>query len=95
MSFSRSIAAPNCLQANILVTNGTPPSACLADFGLATIAVDPDQSHLISLNVEVDGGTPRFMSPERLAPETFGMMSSTPTRESDIYAFGMTILEAR
>ena len=42
------------------------------------------------------GGTRRWMSPELLIPERFGMHGSEagrPTRQSDCYALGMVIYE--
>jgi serine/threonine protein kinase len=42
------------------------------------------------------GGTRRWMSPELLDPEMFGILPSEgdrPTRQSDCYALGMVIYE--
>ena len=42
------------------------------------------------------GGTVRWMSPELLDPERFGMLGPEgyrPTRQSDSYALGMVIYE--
>jgi serine/threonine protein kinase len=44
------------------------------------------------------GGTRRWMSPELLDPELFGIPESEgdrPTRQSDCYALGMVIYEVR
>ena len=44
----------------------------------------------------IGGGTRRWMSPELLDPERFGMPESEenrPTRQSDCYALGMVIYE--
>ena len=44
------------------------------------------------------GGTCRWMSPELLDPELFGIPQSEgdrPTRQSDCYALGMVIYEVR
>ena len=44
------------------------------------------------------GGTRRWMSPELLDPEMFGIPQSQgdrPTRQSDCYALGMVIYEVR
>ena len=39
-------------------------------------------------------GTPRWMAPELLLPEIFGFTDKQlPTKSTDIYAMGMTILE--
>ena len=74
-------------QANILINNSG--HACLADFGLATIA--SDQSIFISSCVQ--GGTIQWMSPERIDPEGFGLTEGRPTKESDCYSLGMVIYE--
>jgi len=39
------------------------------------------------------GGTPRWMSPELLDPERFGVSDDRPTKQSDCYAFGMVVYE--
>ena len=44
------------------------------------------------------GGTYRWMSPELLDPELFGipeLEGDRPTKQSDCYAFGMVIYEVR
>ena len=38
-------------------------------------------------------GPIRWMSPELLVPDRFGLSSQSPTRESDCYALGMVIYE--
>ena len=81
---------PNILtKANILIDQ----SGCarLADFGLMTIITDP--KHLLSSSSHTQGGTVRWMSPERIAPERFGFKNSRPTISSDCYALGMVIYE--
>ena len=69
--------------------------ARLADFGLAT-AVD-ESIPGSSTNHDGVGGTLRWMAPEVLYPDKFGFTLGTkkvlPSRSTDIYAFGMTILE--
>ena len=39
------------------------------------------------------GSAIRWMSPELLSPEHFGLKESSPTKESDYYALGMVIYE--
>jgi hypothetical protein len=63
--------------------------ALLADFGLMNILLD-SATHDFSSPV---GGPARWMSPELLSPEEFGLDSSLPTTASDIYALAMVILE--
>ena len=72
---------------NVLIDNSG--RACLADFGLLKMASDR-QSFLSS---HVECGTYRWVSPELLDPERFGLEESRPTVESDCYAFGMVIYE--
>ena len=90
------------MQANILI-NGDR-RACIADFGLSTITgvatvAGGSRASLISndpLMSFTGGGTRRWMSPELLHPERFGMPESEnnrPTRQSDCYALGMVIYE--
>ena len=87
---------------NILI-NGDR-RACIADFGLSTItgvaaATGAPRASLISEDTLMSftgGGTRRWMSPELLDPERFGIPESEdnrPTRQSDCYALGMVIYE--
>ncbi|KAF9647762.1 kinase-like protein [Thelephora ganbajun] len=75
--------------ANILIDQHY--HACLTDFGLTTIVVDP--AYPTTSSSSTVAGTTRWMSPERLDPNQFGFEDSRPTKESDCYALGMTILE--
>jgi len=92
-------------KANILISKDR--RACIADFGLSTITGvttrapgEGSQASLISKDTLMSfagGGTRRWMSPELLYPEKFGMPESEgdrPTRQSDCYALGMVIYEA-
>ncbi|KAF9781215.1 kinase-like domain-containing protein [Thelephora terrestris] len=74
---------------NILITNETPPRACLADFGISTLA--PSTSGVTA--TDNAGGTFLYMAPELIAPSTIGSSSARPTKPADIYALGMVILE--
>ena len=76
-----------CSQANILINNDG--HACLTDFALLTIVSDQSTG----LSTGESGGTIRWMSPELLDPERFGLKKSQPTKESDYYALGMLIYE--
>ena len=91
-------------KANILI-NGDR-RACLADFGLSTITgvaarASAGASRTSSISDDTlmsftAGGTRRWMSPELLDPEMFGIPQSEgdrPTRQSDCYALGMVIYE--
>jgi serine/threonine protein kinase len=64
----------------------------LADFGLASIILDPDVTDDIIAPVDMQGTIP-WMSPELLEPERFGLKHSKFTKASDVYALGMLILE--
>ena len=79
-------------QSNILISNDTPPRACLADFNFITI---PDPVQKLSCSARLEGGTIKFMSPELLVPEEFGKEDALPTPEADIYAFGLVIFQVR
>ena len=39
------------------------------------------------------GGTTRWMSPELLYPEKYGISDDRPTKKSDCYALGMVVYE--
>ena len=65
--------------------------ARLADFGLLTIV--SDHTNFMSSSSAPSGGTTRWMSPELLHPEQFGLDHGRPTKESDCYALGMVIYE--
>ena len=77
------------IKVNILIDETR--HARLADFGLLTIISDP--RYLLSSSSHSHGGTLRWMSPERIAPERFGLEKSRPTISSDCYALGMVIYE--
>lgn len=72
--------------ANILIDGNL--HARLTDYGLSAIISDPnvvDPSTATSPSVEIV----QCMAPELLHPPSFCLMNSHPTRESDIYAFGV------
>ena len=77
------------LEANILIDRDG--HACITDFGLLTII--PDQASFVSTITRTEGGTLRWMSPELLDPESFGLKDGFHTKESDCYALGMVIYE--
>jgi len=67
----------------------------LGDFGLAVI-VDETTSRTTTIGEEPKGTT-RWMAPELLLPEEFGFTGKfkkqLPSKDTDIYAIGITILE--
>ena len=65
--------------------------ARLADFGLLSIISDP--KYLLSSSSHTQGGTARWMSPERINPERFGYKDGRPTISADCYALGMVAYE--
>ncbi|KAJ7779798.1 kinase-like domain-containing protein [Mycena metata] len=71
--------------ANILVDDAG--HACLTDFGL-TIVNDASTAQ-----TKNSGGCVRWMAPETLDPDTFGVQNRPRTPASDIYAFGCVCLE--
>ena len=91
------------VKVNILINKDR--QACIADFGLSTItgvtthAPGSARVSLVSMDSLMSftgGGTRRWMSPELMDPERFGMPESEdnrPTRQSDCYALGMVIYE--
>jgi serine/threonine protein kinase len=90
-------------QTNILIKQGC--RACLADFGLSTIvgierraAASASLTSVASKPSLVSftaGGTTRWMSPELLDPDRFGITDYRPTKQSDCYALGMVVYEVR
>jgi hypothetical protein len=58
-----------------------------------TAATDPNAS--IAETSATSGGTTRWMAPELLSPEDFGLSRMELTMASDIYALGMVVLEVR
>ena len=52
-----------------------------------------DLDHSMSAHAVVEGGTFSFMAPELLDPAKFGLESSIPTREADVFAFGLLVLQ--
>jgi serine/threonine protein kinase len=73
------------------MTNDEPPKACLADFGFTTMVFDPYNP--MSSSFTLEGGTMTFMAPELLVPSKYGLGNAVPTKEGDIYAFGLVILQ--
>lgn len=77
------------IQLNILMNNDH--RAVIADFGLAAVM---SSTSLITASA-TGGGTVRWMAPELLMPEEYGLTHSKSSKESDVYAFGMVIYEVR
>src|ERR1700723_3563516 len=78
------------LQSNILVSESG--QARLSGFGLASF--DDDLLQLTATtNFSDPSGTMRWMAPELIDPEAFGINHSRPSTATDIYALGMVLLE--
>jgi len=56
-----------------------------------TMVFDPLNPMSSSLTLE--GGTMTFTPPELLAPPMFGLKGSIPTKQGDIYTFGLVTLQ--
>lgn len=93
------------VKANILINKDR--RACIADFSLITVTgvgtnAVPGASPISTMSDDTlmsftAGGTYRWMSPELLDPDRFGIPQSEgvrQTRQSDCYALGMVIYEA-
>lgn len=66
----------------------------LADFGVG--AFEAGQTTALGSASLSAGGTPRWQAPELFIPSLFDeTVTGRITRESDVYAFGMTALEVR
>lgn len=67
-------------------------SAVIANFRLASFLPDPGVGTGIPAS-ECDPRSARWLAPELLFPEKFGLESARLTKETDIYAFGMVMYE--
>ena len=82
-------------------TAGASQASLITNDPLIPFTTGASQTSLISndsLMSFTAGGTCRWMSPELLDPELFGISQSEddrPTRQSDCYALGMVIYEVR
>ncbi|KZT00195.1 kinase-like protein [Laetiporus sulphureus 93-53] len=73
--------------ANVLIDRVSPWEyvARIADFGLSTT--------IETMTRSCGSGTIRWMAPELLDPESFGLEHALPSKEADIYAFAMVMWE--
>ena len=76
-------------QGNILIDQ--TGNARLGDFGLLTIISSP--ANLLPSSSLTQAGTARWMSPELVVPQEFGLKAFRPTKSSDCYALGMVVYE--
>ena len=82
-----------CHKVNILIDS--EHRARLADFGL-TVVIDESTAGSTTNHCGMRG-TIRWMAPEMIYPEKFGFAGKyrrrLPSRSTDVYALGMTVLE--
>ena len=71
------------VQKNILLSNEAPPRACIADFGLCSIA----PSGSFGPTRTAAGGTFGYMAPELFSE------GARASKKADMYAFGMLVYE--
>ncbi|EMD33057.1 hypothetical protein CERSUDRAFT_118131 [Gelatoporia subvermispora B] len=72
--------------ANVLIN--AHRAACISDFGLAALAYS---SKLVTVSVQA--GSTRWMAPELLDPEQFGLVRAELSTQSDVFALGMILWE--
>jgi hypothetical protein len=74
-----------------LITNGSPPRACLSGFGSI---FGPDQDQATSEAADASDGVKwRYLAPELIHPSRFGLKEANPSQAADVYAFGLLVLE--
>ncbi len=87
---SRDIVHRDIKTANIILQPQTdgPPLVKLTDFGIARPEDDATLTQLTSLDTR-GPGTPAYMAPERIDPQTFGPLCAA----TDLYAAGIILYE--
>lgn len=78
--------ADSSVQTNILIDRDSHPR--ITDYGLVAIIPDPDTVDPRGV-VFPSPNAVRYMAPELLNPPGFGLKHSNPTKQSDVYAFGV------
>lgn len=89
LSFQTNISNQH-VKPNILINDNF--RACLCDFGLTAVTYNPNSLNAITTSSEVNGSI-RWIAPEIINSEEFGLPRRRPSPESDIYALGMVMLE--
>ena len=80
------------------VAAGASRASLISSDSLTPLTAGASRMSLISDDSPMSftaGGTCRWMGPELLDPELFGVQGDRPTRQSDCYALGMVIYEVR
>lgn len=67
-------------------------SAVLTNFRLASFLTDTEVDTGVSIS-ECDTWSVRWLAPELLFPEEFGLESAGRTKETDVYGFAMVMFE--
>lgn len=75
------------------MTNDSPPKPCLADFAFVNTVPDPRNPFDNLPVLTLEGSPMAFMAPELFAPSKFGLENTVLTKEGDVYAFGLVILQ--
>ncbi|KAF9785442.1 kinase-like domain-containing protein [Thelephora terrestris] len=76
---------------NVLIANGSPPLACLSGFGSISSS---DQEYTMSEPSDAPVGVAwRYLAPELIYPRRFGLTRGDPSKEADVYTFGLLVLE--
>jgi serine/threonine protein kinase len=78
------------------VAAGVSQASLISNDPLISLTAGTSRMSMISddsLMSFTTGGTYRWMSPELLDPELFGVQGDRPTKQSDCYALGMVIYE--
>lgn len=83
-----SLQTKGIFQPNILVD--IDRTVKLADFGLAVFAEGASRNY-----GSTRGGNARWLAPELIYPEHFGLTSDRPTRTGDVFALGCVCVEVR
>lgn len=79
---------------NILISDDN--SACLSDFGLATIVGDAESTTVAITSSSANrGGSVRWFAPELIWPPSFGYAKFAHTTASDVYAYACVCVEVR
>ncbi|KAF9647924.1 kinase-like protein [Thelephora ganbajun] len=81
----------NIRATNILIANESPPRACLSGFGFISV---PEEEHPASEAPDTSQGVKwRYLAPELIHPSRFGLKFVKSSKEADVYAFGLLVLE--
>ena len=74
-----------------MITNESPPRACLSGFGSIS---SPGQELSVSGVLEAsEGNRWRYLAPELIHPPKFGLTYAKASKETDVYGFGLLVLE--